>query len=64
MRGTAPGRHTDLGCAPFSGTQGPGISVLKGRTLRSTALPVLLVVESFPGAVSPLGSWERNEQGL
>lgn len=30
--------------------------------MRSAALPVLLVVKSFQGAVSPLRSRERNER--
>src|SRR5687768_14516954 len=59
MRGTAPGRHTDFKCAPL-GTK-PRDLCLKDRTVRSFALPVLTAVESFPGAMSPLGSKEPNE---
>ena len=56
MRGTAPGRHTDSECAPLSGTL-PRALCLRGRTLRRRSpLPVLPVVEAFPGAPSPLGS--------
>ena len=61
MRGTAHGRHTDLGCAPLSGTR-PRDLCLKDRTLRSVSLLVLPVVESFPGAVSPLRSTEPHER--
>src|SRR5262244_2070196 len=58
IRGTAHGRHTDLGYVPLLGTM-PRDLCLKDRTVRSCqSLPVLQVVESFPGAPSPLGSKE------
>src|SRR6195256_81363 len=59
MRGTAVCRHTVLACAPLQGTK-PRALCLKHRTVRSFSLPVLPVVESFPGAMSPLGSKESN----
>src|SRR5437879_4559679 len=60
MRGTAVCRHTVLACAPLQGTK-PRALCLKHRTVRSFSLPVLPVVESFPGAMSPLGSKESTE---
>ena len=61
IRGTAHGRHTDLGYVPLLGTM-PRDLCLKDRTVRSCqSLPVLHVVESFPGAPSPLGSKEPNQ---
>src|SRR5262245_37973322 len=60
IRGTAHSRHTDLGCAPLLGTR-PRDLCLKHRTFRSFSLPLLVLVESFPGAMSPLGSKEPNE---
>jgi hypothetical protein len=60
IRGTAHNRHTDLGCAPLSGTR-PRDLCLKHRTFRSFSLRLLVLVESFPGAMSPLGSKEPNE---
>src|SRR5258705_11034332 len=60
MRGTAVCRHTDSQCAPLQGTK-PRDLCLKHRTVRSFSLPVLALVESFPGAMSPLGSKEPNE---
>ena len=60
MRGTAQDRHTYSECAPLQGTK-PRDLCLKDRTFRSFSLPVLNVVESFPGAMSPLGSKEPNE---
>jgi hypothetical protein len=58
IRGTAHGRHTDLGYVPLLGTM-PRALCLKDRTIRSCqSLPVLRVVESFPGAPSSLGSKE------
>jgi hypothetical protein len=62
IRGTAHRRHTDSKCAPLSGTK-PRALCLSQRTVRSLC-PVLLVlpvVESFPGAMSPLGSKEPIE---
>ena len=62
IRGTAPGRHTYLECAPLQ-AQSPGLSVSANEPVRSfyLLLPVLTVVESFPGAMSLLGSKEPNE---
>src|SRR5262245_65693476 len=60
IRGTAHSRHTDLGCAPLLGTR-PRDLCLKHRTFRSFSLPLLVLVESFLGAMSPLGSKEPNE---
>src|SRR4029077_16856412 len=61
IRGTAHDRHTDLGYVPLLGTM-PRDLCLKDRTVRSCqSLPVLHVVESFPGAPSPLGSKEPNQ---
>src|SRR5215510_3188471 len=50
--------------APFSKAQSPGISVSRIEPFREFPLPVLPVVESFPGAMSPLGSKEPNEPFL
>jgi hypothetical protein len=47
-----------LTCDAPSKALRPGISVLKDRTFRRFSLLVLPVVESFPGAQSPLGSKE------
>src|SRR5262249_38881224 len=46
--------------APLSKAQSPGISVSRIEPFREFPLPVLPVVESFPGAMSPLGSKEPN----
>ena len=40
----------------------PGLSVSEAEPIRRNSLLVLNVVESFPGAKSPLGSKEPNEQ--
>jgi hypothetical protein len=53
MRGTAHGRHTDLGCALSMGTK-PRDLFLR----HEPSGPVLALVESFPGAMSPLRSKE------
>src|SRR5262249_40601738 len=50
--------------APLSKAQSPGISVSRIEPFREFPLPVLPVVESFPGAMSPLGSKEPNEPFL
>ena len=50
-----------LTCDAPSKALRPGISVLKDRTFRRFSLLVLPVVESFPGAQSPLGSKEPIE---
>jgi len=63
IRGTASCRHTYLECVLLSGTV-PRALFLSHRTVRSFCLPVLPVVESFPGAPSPLGSKEPNEPAL
>src|SRR5918994_4597639 len=58
------GRHTLLRCVPLSGTL-PRALCLRGRIFRESKTPRLLcVVESFPGAQSPLGSKEPNELSL
>jgi ABC-type nitrate/sulfonate/bicarbonate transport system substrate-binding protein len=58
------GRHTSLQCALSKGTR-PRALCLKSRTFRSCqSLPVLRNGESFPGAMSPLGSKEPNEPVL
>src|SRR5688500_12564307 len=51
-----PGRRTSLQCA-LSKAQGPGHSV-SNREPSGVVLLVLRNVESFPGAMSPLGSKE------
>src|SRR5262245_57859207 len=59
IRGTAHGRHTDLGYVPLLGTM-PRDLCLKDRTVRSCqSLPVLQVVESFPGHRLLLGQRSR-----
>ena len=50
--------------APLSKAQGPGISVSRVEPSGVLSLPVLAFVESFPGAMSPLGSKEPNEPFL
>jgi hypothetical protein len=60
IRGTAHGPHTDLGCALSMGTR-PRDLCLKGRTMKSLSLPILALVESFPGAMSPLRSKDLYE---
>src|SRR5262245_64367794 len=50
--------------APLSKAQSPGISVSRIEPYRAFPLPVLPVVESFTGAMSPLGSKEPNEPFL
>src|SRR6266545_2758889 len=55
IRGTAQGRHTDLGCAPLFWHKAPG-SLSQATNHQEFVSPVLALVESFPGAMSPLGS--------
>src|SRR5262245_56564984 len=50
--------------AALSKAQSPGISVSRIEPFREFPFPVLPVVESFPGAMSPLGSKEPNEPFL
>src|SRR5215510_14615665 len=50
--------------APLSKAQSPGISVSRIEPFREFPLPVLPVVASFPGAMSPLGSKDPNEPFL
>ena len=54
MRGTAHGRHTDLSAPLCVGHKTPG-SLSQGPNRSGVYLPVLSIVESFPGAMSPLG---------
>ena len=60
IRGTAHGRHTDLGCAPLFWHKAPG-SLSQATNHQEFVSPVLALVESFPGAMSPLGSKESYE---
>src|SRR6266545_3772120 len=60
IRGTAQGRHTDLGCAPLFWHKAPG-SLSQATNHQEFVSPVLALVESFPGAMSPLGSKESHE---
>src|SRR5262249_29322444 len=52
-----------LAMRPSLGHKAPDLC-LKGRTVRSFFLPVLSIVESLPGAMSPPGSKEPNEPFL
>src|SRR6266540_4903874 len=60
IRGTAHGRHTDLGCVPHFSHKAPG-SLSQATNHQEFVSPVLALVESFPGAMSPLGSKESYE---
>src|SRR6266545_8101307 len=60
IRGTAHGRHTDLGCVPLFSHKAPG-SLSQATNHQEFVSPVLALVESFPGAMSPLGSKESYE---
>src|SRR6266511_766276 len=60
IRGTAQGRHTDLGCAPLFWHKAPG-SLSQATNHQEFVSPVLALVESFPGAMSLLGLKESYE---